>query len=640
VRVPLLNPVTALFGPIFQKEVRVSGRRRGTYALRFLYTLGLLGLVSIAFWGARTSASMMSNVQRIQELQELAPAMTMAAMWFQFLALALIGPMLAAPTISDERRARSLSTLLTTPLKASEIILGKTSSRLVQIVILALLSVPVLLAIRIFGGLEPGIVLAYTCVSLSVAALGATLGVLYSIWHRRATSAALFAVLTMVLFQGGPTAIEGILWYLFNENYYGTIDYQFHEQVLATAAPFALIGLTETLMEGRGVPDLTIESKTLYDLLAPLGLVSRANAVGVVNLGPIWAVNCLYNLFVAGGISAVSVVALRRVMRKDGGEAAHFARPRRRRKARKAVQPRLDAAREMDSSGDEAIHERSKSREISDHPVLWRELRRASIASPHLRLAVVVITILGVAVLYWRVGIEEYGLHMTIGVLGALAVMVQSAFMTTGGISAEREGRTWEVLLTTPLAGREIILGKFLGSLRSQWFIPAVALAHFVIAAFAGVMPWYFIPQYAIILLGPTLFLSATGQFLSLFFRKGIVGAVLNLVLGLALWVGIWIILGLISWFGDLLNTAFWEDLQKLPYSLNPALMAGSACDALADNARSPLRAQSYEMFDEHLKFAEFLAWMIGAFLFYTIGAAAVLSATIARFQRLSGRSS
>jgi hypothetical protein len=447
-------------------------------------------------------------------------------------------------------------------------------------------------------------------------------------------------VLTLVLFQGGPSAVEGILWYVMNENYYGSVDYPFHEQVLATAAPFALIGLTETLMEGRGVPDLTIQSKTLYDMLEPLGLVSRANAVGVVNLGPIWSVNCIYNLLAASGVSAVSVLALRRVMRKDGGESARISRPRRRRKARQAALQQQDLPPESQPMGDEAVHERAKSREVSDNPVLWRELRRASIASPHLRRAVVVITVLGIAILYWRVGLEEYGLHMTIGVLGALAVMVQSAFMTTGGISAEREGRTWEVLLTTPLSGRDIVLGKFLGSLRSQWFIPAVALAHFVIAALAGVMPWYFIPQYVIILLGPTLFLSATGQFLSLFFRKGIVGAVLNLVLGLALWVGIWIVIGLISWFGDLLNTAFWDDLQKIPYSLNPALMAGSACDALADNAHTPLRAQRYEMFDEKLKFLEFIGWMIGAFLFYTIGAAAVLSATIAHFQRLSGRSS
>ena len=37
---------------------------------------------------------------------------------------------------------------------------------------------PVLLAIRVFGGLEPAVVFAYTCVSLSVAVLGASLGLL------------------------------------------------------------------------------------------------------------------------------------------------------------------------------------------------------------------------------------------------------------------------------------------------------------------------------------------------------------------------------------------------------------------------------------------------------------------------------
>jgi hypothetical protein len=153
-------------------------------------------------------------------------------------------------------------------------------------------------------------------------------------------------------------------------------------------------------------------------------------------------------------------------------------------------------------------------------------------------------------------------------------------------------------------------------------------------------MPWGYIPIYAIILLGPTLFLSATGQYLSLAFRKGIVGAVLNLLLGLTLWLGIWIALGLLSWFGDFFNNEFWDSVQKFPFSITPALMAGTSSAAIADNPRTPISLQRFEMFDVNLRFGEYMSWLLGAFAFYLLATLAVFWATVRSFRRLSGRSS
>ena len=445
-RLPRLNPLTAFFGPIFQKEVRAAGRRRGTYILRFAYTLVLLALVGIAFWGARSTGATRSAVEHMQNLQELAPAMTMAAMWFQFLALTLIAPMLASPVICDERRARSLSTLLTTPLGAGEIILGKMTSRLVQIMILAVIAAPVLLAIRVFGGLDPGIVLAYTGVSISIAVLGASLGVLYSIWHRRATSAALFALLSLVLVQGAPLAIEGILVYVLNEEFSGRVAYPFHEQVAATAAPYALAGLSDVLMTGGRIPDVTIHSSWLSGRLSRMGLGPGTNAPGVVTIAPVWVVNTVYNLFMSAVVTGLSIFALRRVMRKDDSESSRIT-PRRGRRKRAAVPVEgaaLESAAEPhETEPNETLAER-ENRTVSDRPVLWRELRRAAIGSKLLRRAIIVLAFGGLGLLYWRVGIDDYGLQMTIAVLGSLIVMVQAIFMTTGSIAAEREGRTWE----------------------------------------------------------------------------------------------------------------------------------------------------------------------------------------------------
>src|SRR5262249_1232728 len=159
-RLSRLNPASYLFGPIFQKEVRSTGRRRATYLFRMLYATALLVVVALAFQGLRQSAAHLSGVQRLQMLQQLAPQLALIIMWFQFAALALAAPIFAATAICDERRARTLGTLLTTPLTAPQIIWGKLSSRLVQLTILALLAAPLLLAIRVFGGLDARIVVA------------------------------------------------------------------------------------------------------------------------------------------------------------------------------------------------------------------------------------------------------------------------------------------------------------------------------------------------------------------------------------------------------------------------------------------------------------------------------------------------
>ena len=50
VRRSLRAPWRAVFGPIFQKEMAVAGRRGATYWIRALYTLGLLGAIAIAFF--------------------------------------------------------------------------------------------------------------------------------------------------------------------------------------------------------------------------------------------------------------------------------------------------------------------------------------------------------------------------------------------------------------------------------------------------------------------------------------------------------------------------------------------------------------------------------------------------------------
>lgn len=644
-RLSAYNPVALIFGPVFQKEVRAAGRRRSTYVFRALYAAGLVALVAIAYIGIRSSAEGARGVRRLQELQQLAPSVGLVIMWFQFVALALAAPIFTGAAIADERRARTLATLLTTPLSAAQIIWGKLSSRLVQLTILSLLALPLLLAIRVFGGLDAGVVIAATVVSLSVALLGAALGLMYSTWHRRGMNAAVFGLLTLVLVQGAPSAVEGILVLALNETLYtgGPREYPFHENVLATNAAAVMGFISATAVTGQELRSFSV-------------------SLGAQELGytpftiPMWTVNAVYNVVMTGAAVMASVVSLRRTMRREGAAEGTVAPPaRRRRRAAAAAPPTIPAPTDngeappveslpAEPEPDTADDSRDRdSREVSDRPVLWREVRQATFGSRRNFLVVAVLVAAGMAYLYYEWGIHDEGLNMVLAIVGAIAIMVQSIFMTTGSIAHEREARTWEVLLTTPLSGRAIIFGKAAGALRAQWFIPAVVLGHFVLAAAGGYVSPLFPLVLFLIYLGPTLFFTASGQLFSLIFRKGVTAAACNLGLGLMLWIGSWVAVGLAGWFSDVADSDWFDYSTYACYCMNPVALTGSAGGGMVRYIRGSSLSGVYAIYGADqltLTAPDFLAVVVGVFAVYAAGAAVAVGIALANFRSLSGRSS
>src|SRR5439155_24220197 len=118
----------------------------------------------------------------------------------------------------------------------------------------------------------------------------------------------------------------------------------------------------------------------------------------------------------------------------------------------------------------------------SARPVLWRELRQAAFRSRAQLIYTSVIFGAILGVLYWKVGLAEYGLHGSVAIIAVLASLCIAAVSTTAGVSGEREGRTWEALLTTPMSAWQIVAGKFMGAVRRQWFVPALVGVHCVAA--------------------------------------------------------------------------------------------------------------------------------------------------------------
>jgi ABC-type transport system involved in multi-copper enzyme maturation permease subunit len=627
----VVNPLSLLFGPIFQKEVRTAGRKRAGYIGRALYALALLAVVGFAFWAIwKQLAFTTSTVHRLQQMQEMAPVLALTIVWFQFVMLGLMGPNLTAPSIADEKRTGALAALLTTPMTAAQIIGGKLSGRLVHVLVLALLATPLLLAVRIFGGLEASIVLQATAIAVSTAILGAALGLLFSIWNKRSTAAAVFGLLTLGLFQSAIPATDGMLALWFEDR-----GYTFHQDTLAASSPATLAFLTAGAIRGMPPPHVSLT------LVTP----SATSPGRVIDLGPMWLFNTVYTLALALIISCIASAALRRTMLREassGGEAhspAAMAPPTR------PVVPGATGA-----AGEETVRAKiatsSRDRTVGDNPVLWREVRQPTFGSRRRFVIASGVAAAGLAFLYWKFGFEEEGLHGSITVVGAIAIMLQSVFMTTGGFVGEREGRTWDVLLTTPLTAAEVALGKFAGSLRSQWFLPTLALGHVALSGTLGYLHPVLLLQLVLIFGGPILLFSATGLLFSLVFRKSTPASVANLIFALLFWLVPWLALALLAFvfegsgFGPS-HSAF-DTIADTLYSFNPVAMTVSAFQAAVERGLGrPLRALQYDLAStDNLTVRGFTGIAVGVFAAYATAAGAVFWLTIATFKRWSGRTS
>lgn len=615
------NPFGLFFGPTFQKEVRSAGRRRSTYWLRALYPLLLLGIVALTFSGMRDSLRGMGTLQRFQVLQSFAPYFTAVVAWFQFVAMALMAPILTSSCVCEEKRGRTLAALLTTPLTSGQIAGGKLSSRVVQLLILSLLSTPLLLAVRVFGGVSAELVLAAACISISTAVLGASLGLMYSIWHRRASTAAMFGLFSLVLVQGAPVTVASLVCLRLQES--GAVV-EFPSGVLASCSPAALAN-------------------------AYLGAFGSPPFPGTDPTG-MWIINSIYNLLIAGSVTLFASVMLRRtMMREAAGDPARAAGKRRAARSADATptaaSPGSIPPPPPDEPGlvdDGSFRQADRTREVGDRPVLWREVRLPTFGSRRTFRISVGLTIALLLLLYAWVGVTSEGLQGTVAVIGVLVVMAQSVFLTTGGISQERDARTWDVLLCTPLSGRDIVLGKFLGTLRGQWFVPAVVLGHFVIAVVFGAVHPAMLLHAAIILLGPMSLFSALGVFLGLVFRRGMTASVVNLSAALLLWIGTWVLAALFAWFFNLEVKDWYDGVWRACFVINPVSMMIAASEGtFLEHGIGAFRGGLiFHVYQTPLRLGAFTAVIAGVCAGYLAAAAACLYAATRWFTRLSGRAS
>ena len=510
---------------MFVREVRASGRRRSTYAVRSLLVVALVVLTALVYAaatapGRQLAAQSFGAAQQLQQAQTIAPAIVTAIIWLQLAMVNFICPFLTAPLICDERRKGTLATLLTTPLYASQIIAGKLAGVLVQVVILILLSLPILLAIRVFGGVPADTIFHAASIILSSALMAATLGLCFSVWSRRASTAAVTTMGLLGLLYASPLLIaiatEGKLLLFF------------------LSAPIALLSVSGDLFS------------------APLGIDDRT-----------WWLNTLVNLGAAALFALIATGALRRLMVRVGAGSIEAAPAR---ASRRGVRP----------SGACDSPSGSRSRTVGDHPVLWRELRGRLLTRPIVAGVVVLGAIAFLGWLHLQRDVDPRMAAAMVSIVVTIIATLAAASSAATAIPSERDSRTWEVLITTPLRPAAIIMGKFAGVLRRTGLVP-LALTPYLsaVALFSNDLEFAGVPLLIALTCTPIVSIAAVGVLLGSRIRSSAGAAVTTTLVAAGFWLIVPVII-LVLFEAIIPMARSSRTLEHVTFGFNPFVLLGT----------------------------------------------------------------
>lgn len=184
--------------PIVTRDLRVQlrGTRSYWHQAAYLLLLGLLAEVGYATATSGYGTHGMSVVQVQERLQVF--------YYFIFMTLAtlvcLIAPALTAASITTERQRLSLDLLVTTPLSASELLVGKLVSSVAFLALLLTLSLPASALCVILGGATLGDVLqVYTLLAID-GLVFAAIGLYFSCAVRASLLALIWTYLSLIAF--------------------------------------------------------------------------------------------------------------------------------------------------------------------------------------------------------------------------------------------------------------------------------------------------------------------------------------------------------------------------------------------------------------------------------------------------------
>ena len=141
-RTPEYLSLSWLTGPIFDKELRVTSRRKRYYFLRCGYVLLMTAFITYLWLIEVRFPSSNSFVYQSSRMAIVGIVIVTYITWFQFIAAQSLAAIFLSTAISEEIQKNTLAVLMATPVTSLQIVTGKILSRLFQVILLLLISLP------------------------------------------------------------------------------------------------------------------------------------------------------------------------------------------------------------------------------------------------------------------------------------------------------------------------------------------------------------------------------------------------------------------------------------------------------------------------------------------------------------------
>jgi len=481
-------------GPIFDKELRVSSRRRRNYVLRFAY-VALLTVFLALFW-MYTVPSQGSGLYQSSRMAEAGKTIIAFIIWFQFIATQLLAGIMLSTSVSDEIYNKTLGLLMTTPINSFQVVTGKLLSKLLQLLLLLAISLPLLAIVRVFGGVPWGYIVSGLCVTLTTVLFIGSLSLLFSIFSRRAYVVIILGILTVgVLFALLPVLAAMFLYpYVSDSEFFSALSY---------LNPYVLL-----FFETEGM--------------------AAARAVGPVG-GWRWPVQCIVSLGASCFLLFLSMLMVRRAgLRQATGQLGASARKRR---------PKTS---DLGVGGEERVSGRAPRR-VKGSAILWKELRSPLFGRRKIAFAIVIA--MGLILLFSTYAffadhdaLGEDGVHILYGVIFMGMGTLFTIIIPATCITSEKESRAWPLLLATTLSEWQILFGKFAGIVRRCLPIWCVLFGHIILFTIARIIHPIALFQVGMVVAGLVVFLSGTGLYFSSRFKHTTTAVIVNFALAGVVW--------------------------------------------------------------------------------------------------------
>jgi len=562
-----------LMGPIFDKELRVSSRRRRNYVLRFAY-VSLFTFFLALMW-VDVVAYSASSVYMSSRMAMAGLSVITFIVWFQFLTAQVIAIVMLSTSISDEIYNRTLGVLMTTPIGSTQIVLGKLFSKLLQVVLLLAISLPLLAIVRVFGGVPWGHLVCSLCVTLTTVIFIGSLSLFFSIFTRRAYVVIIVTILTLAfLFALLPLLVAFLA-------YYPTQPSPKFVDMLSYVNPYFI---------------MTIESGALFAAAPP----------GVGN----WPIHCVVMLGASALLLLLATIVVRKVALRQATGQTGLWRARGKGKA------------QGDSDAGGSV------RRVVGPPVLWKERRMPVLGRRKIVAVIGILLLVGTLFLTYQLcamlgALESRDTQTGYVIIFTGIGMLFTVIVPATCITSERESRAWPLLLTTTVSDWEILGSKFLGAVYRCLPAWALLFGHVTVFAIAGMIHPVALLQLGILVAWIVIFLSGTGLYFSTRFRHTTTAVIANMALAAGLWAIFPLLLGLI-----LAVAKAGDGLLELYVDTNPFVHAGVIAAATSNQGR--LAAYSW-MQGGITDLAGATGWIVLTFIIYV--ALAVVFLLIARLR-------